>query len=453
MKMNFIGKIGSTVWSAQMNMLRSKSRAILTIIAIFVGSFTLSLTLGLNAGVNDYIDSQISGIGGKGTMLVQHKMDSMDLETDSGPAKYNPDAANSQSGSAGRMIPITSEDLDKIRAVDGIKDADTPHSVSAAYVEYDGGEKYEFSISGFISLLQNNYDLMSGEIVADSASDYEIVIGLDYLEPLGIVHLSGDADDTAEKHADEAVGKNVKIAAKNTITGKLKTFTAKITGVTTPSIMLADAMQNVANRALVDDMNDYIYEGVPSEMQPGTFGSYAQIDEPVTDERLDEITNKLEDMDFQAITVDDMIGIVKNVIDGITIVLIGFAAIALLAAAFGIINTLYMSVSERTREIGLMKAMGMSGIRVFTNFSMEAILIGFWGSVLAILASLGAGGIINSIAFDLFTKDMPGFTLIQFAPQNVLIVVVMIMLIAFLAGTLPAIKASQKNPIDALQYE
>jgi putative ABC transport system permease protein len=450
MKMNFIGKIGSTVWSAQMNMLRSKSRAILTIIAIFVGSFTLSLTLGLNAGVNDYIDSQIAGIGGESMMLVTHTVD-IDA-TSSGPKKYNPDANTSTSGNIGMPDPLTDEDIDKIKSVDGIDEVSTPSSVNAAYIEYAGGEKYEFSMSSFVTALEASYDIMAGKVVEQKGSDYEMIVGLEYLEPLGIVHLDGD-DDTAEKHADEAVGKNVEIAAKNAVTGELKTFTAKITGVTTPSIIGVGDMGNAANERLIDDMNEHIYSGVPSQMRPGLFRAQALLDSSVDADKLDTIKTELKDMDFQALTMNDMIGTVKKIIDGITIVLIGFAAIALLAAAFGIINTLYMSVSERTREIGLMKAMGMSGIRVFTNFSMEAILIGFWGSVLAILASLGAGSVINSIAFDLFTKDLPGFTLIQFAPQNVLIVVVMIMLIAFLAGTLPAIKASRKNPIDALQYE
>ena len=64
-----------------------------------------------------------------------------------------------------------------------------------------------------------------------------------------------------------------------------------------------------------------------------------------------------------------------------------FAVIALIAAGFGIINTLLMSVQERTREIGLMKAMGLGGGRIFAMFSIEAIFIGFLGS--AIGAAIG----------------------------------------------------------------
>ena len=130
-----------------------------------------------------------------------------------------------------------------------------------------------------------------------------------------------------------------------------------------------------------------------------------------------------------------------------------FAAIALFAASFGIINTLYMAVQERTREIGLMKAMGLSNAKVFVTFSLEAIMIGFWGSVLGIGAAMLAGIGINTIAKDSFLGDLTGFTLVQFSLQNIVMIIGIICLISFLAGTLPAVRASKLNPIEALRYE
>ena len=81
----------------------------------------------------------------------------------------------------------------------------------------------------------------------------------------------------------------------------------------------------------------------------------------------------------------------KTVIDGIVLVLNAFAIIALLAASFGIVNTLFMSVQERTREIGLMKAMGMGNGRVFSLFSIEAAFIGFLGSAIGVVIAMLAG--------------------------------------------------------------
>ena len=161
----------------------------------------------------------------------------------------------------------------------------------------------------------------------------------------------------------------------------------------------------------------------------------------------------LDKQGYTAVTIEDQIGIFKQVIEAVIMVLNFFAAIALLAASFGIINTLLMAVQERTKEIGLMKAMGMSSKRVFLLFSIEAILLGFWGSLLGSLAGVGIGKLVNKLASDTFLKDLAGFDLTSFPLTSVMVIMLIIMTIAFLAGTLPARRASKKDPIEALRYE
>ncbi len=130
-----------------------------------------------------------------------------------------------------------------------------------------------------------------------------------------------------------------------------------------------------------------------------------------------------------------------------------FGSIALLAASFGIINTLYMSVRERTREIGLMKAMGLSNGKIFQLFSIEAILIGVIGSILGILLASLAGAALNNFATANFLKGLEGFELTKFTLQNNTAITIAIALVSFLAGALPARSASKKDPIEALRYE
>ena len=170
-------------------------------------------------------------------------------------------------------------------------------------------------------------------------------------------------------------------------------------------------------------------------------------------EEVKKIQEELDKEGYSSMTIEDQIGMVRNVINAITGVLTMFGAIALLAASFGIINTLYMSVQERTREIGLMKAMGLSSGKVFTIFSFEAALIGFLGSILGILGAAGVGSIVNRVAQDSFLKSLTGFTLIQFSLSSTLTIILLIMGIAFLAGTLPARRAAKLDPIEALRYE
>jgi putative ABC transport system permease protein len=97
--------------------------------------------------------------------------------------------------------------------------------------------------------------------------------------------------------------------------------------------------------------------------------------------------------------------------------------------------------------------MGMSGSRIFLLFSTEAILLGFWGSFLGVLVAVGIGQIANQIATKTFLKDFVGLNLLAFPLQSILTIMGLIMLIAFLAGTLPARRAAKLNPIDALRYE
>jgi len=141
------------------------------------------------------------------------------------------------------------------------------------------------------------------------------------------------------------------------------------------------------------------------------------------------------------------------VVIGIIGVMNGFAIIALIAAGFGIVNTLLMSVQERTREIGLMKAMGMGRSRIYALFSMEAVFIGFLGSVIGAAVAIGVGTIANGLVDGTVLADLEGLQVLRFELVPVATIILLVMGIAFLAGTLPARRASRQNPIDALRYE
>ena len=130
-----------------------------------------------------------------------------------------------------------------------------------------------------------------------------------------------------------------------------------------------------------------------------------------------------------------------------------FAFIALLAAGFGIINTLLMSVQERTREIGLMKAMGMSSGKIFALFSLEAVFIGFLGSAIGAVVAMGVGSLVSSVLAGGFLSGLAGLQIVAFTPLAILQVLLLVMGIAFVAAVLPASRAARQSPIDSLRYE
>lgn len=90
---------------------------------------------------------------------------------------------------------------------------------------------------------------------------------------------------------------------------------------------------------------------------------------------------------------------------------------------------------------------------MFLIFSCESLLIGFIGSILGILIAMALGTILNKFALNSFFKGLVGFTLVQFSWSSVLMIIIVIMLIAFLAGTLPTRRAAKLNPMTSLRYE
>lgn len=428
-------KLFDVIGSASSNMMRSKGRTFLTIIAIFIGAFTITLTVGISSGISSYIDKQLGSIGGEDVLLIQPK-----VETDfgGGPVKYSPDKANTNAAQAGPgSLMLAEKDIEKIKTQDGIKDVQPVRIAVVEYISGKNGDKYQAAIQTMIAA--NTFELDAGMAPSNTDSEPAVILPASNVEPLGY------------SSAQDAVGEMVTFAIKSPL-GNIETVTAKVAAVQQKSL-LADANGVTGNKALIDDLLAIQTRNLPADVANKYLAASAVLENPTDTARLQEIKDELDKKGYTGLTVKDQIGIIKNVIDAITYVLIFFGAIALLAASFGIINTLYMSVQERTKEIGLMKAMGMSRFKVFLLFSVEAILLGFWGSLLGALAAIGVGQLANKIASDGFLKDLPGFDLTLFPLMAVVSIMLLVMGIAFLAGTLPARRAAKQDPIDALRYE
>lgn len=434
-------KLFDIIKDANQNLLRNKLRTFLTILAIFIGSFSIISTSAIQAGVNDFIDSQVDSYGGDGYLAIVSK-DSFDaleglqgsMGNGSGPTEYDPDKI--QTG----MSPITEEQLEKLKKIDGI-DADSiveQKSLDITYVTSDKTDKKY--LIGAEALPPGNVkvDLEVGEQLDLRSDEYQILLESKYVDALGFTN-------------DEIVGQKIKLVVLDEYTRNEKTFEAKVTGVIAPGVVSMG--QQYTNNKLADDIYEENTKYYPEEIKSQTFAVAANYD--YEKYSADEIKDKLEDIGLSAMTIEDIIGTIKSFFDVILTVFKIFGFIALLAAAIGIINTLFMSVQERTREIGLDKALGMSSRHVFMSFSLEAISLGFWGSVFGIIVSMLIGNAVN-VAFHAeggFLEAFPTFNLATYTVPDIISVTILIMAIAFIAGTLPARQAAHKNPIDALRYE
>ncbi|GHD79409.1 putative ABC transport system permease protein [Salinibacterium amurskyense] len=429
--------------TAVANTFRSKTRTILTILAIFVGAFTLTITNGLGTGINQYIDDTVTSIGAEDvmTVTVTPDADSGFGGATSGPTEYDPEAVSSGGfgpNEGGTVVALTPELLDDLADVDGVLSVEATKSITPDWIQYGDGTQYVTSVGGLVA--GQSVQLAAGEEPDATSDAFELDLPISYVEPLGF------------SDADAAVGETITIA----ITDAERTqhlVDATVVGVAEESVAAPGAGGLVVNAALTDSLYDTQNIGLPDDQLERYATASIRFDANATDADITALKDNLADAGFTGTTVADQLGTIKTVIDAIVLVLNAFAIIALLAASFGIVNTLFMSVQERTREIGLMKAMGMGGGKIFGLFSLEAVFIGFLGSAIGAGIGMLAGTAISSVLSGAVLADLPGLTLIAFDPLSITVIILVVMAIAFLAGTLPAARAAKADPVESLRYE
>ncbi len=432
--MKFLDMVGTSA----SNLWRNKGRTFLTVIAIFIGAFTITLTSAVNTGVNDYIERQLSIFGkeNKGVQIVK-KVEMNGISGDLREYKEG-ETGDDKDQSIYSTPSLTKSDIEKLKKIEGLENVKPAESISGDYIEGANGKKFA---SGNINAIDENteikLDIKTGR---DNPVKNDVVISQDYVESLGF---------TDDKNA---LGKTIKMQFSNQFNGEKKVYEFKVSGV-----MNKNLLQNqltVISSEFKKEILAFQQKNMPEAQKEKYFAATATLKpEFRSEEKLQIVKNAGDKERYTITTYADQIKNLTNVVNAITGGLTVFGAIALLAASFGIINTLYMSVRERTREIGLMKAMGLSNGKIFQLFSIEAILIGVIGSILGIVLASLAGAALNNFATANFLKGLEGFELTKFTLQNNTIITVAIAIVAFLAGALPARSASKKDPIEALRYE
>ena len=182
----------------------------------------------------------------------------------------------------------------------------------------------------------------------------------------------------------------------------------------------------------------------------GIFAS--ALTEEMTEEAVDEITSILrqkhklkdtDDDDFTIRTQQELSSMLNTTTDLMTTLLACIAGISLVVGGIGIMNIMYVSVTERTREIGLRMSVGARGIDILSQFLIESVLISITGGLIGVVLGCGASLVIKTVA------HWPVF--IQ--PWSVLLSFAVCTLTGVFFGWYPAKKAADLDPIEALRYE
>lgn len=419
---------------------QAKTRTLLTSLAIGVGAFTITLSLAGGQGGRDYADAIVkSNTDVREVVVINPAEDTGVQEFSEAPQGGNFSAAAAGPAAAGGGLkPLTLDDLDTIAAVEFVDTVTPNYSPQVNYITAEGEKKFVVSsLSTFSSAVTLKY--AAGTVNGELADD-EIVLNEEYAEALGF---SSPA---------EAIGKTVVINATRqqtvfTGTPEKKDTELKVVAVSSESGLAFRSQGSLLiSIPTAQSLYTYINEGTTS------YNKFAIVSVLVDDaENALAVKTTLEDKGYSAQTAEDLLGTVNTFINVLLGVLLGFGALAVLTSIFGIINTQYISVLERTQQIGLMKALGMSQADVGKLFTFEAAWIGFLGGAIGAGLAVLAGSIANPYITE--ALGLGEIYLLIFQPAQVIGVIVVLIVISILAGIFPARKASKLDPIEALRTE
>jgi putative ABC transport system permease protein len=169
---------------------------------------------------------------------------------------------------------------------------------------------------------------------------------------------------------------------------------------------------------------------------------------------VESLRQRVVALGFQAQTFGDQFRNFEDLLSKLRVALLGLALVALLLACLGIANTMYTAVLERTKEIGVLKALGARSRDVLLLFLAEAVVIGVAGGLVGALVAVGLGRLGNA-AVDRLTESVTGtgFDVFRIDVRVVVIAVVLAAVLSMVSGLLPALRGARQDPARALRYE
>jgi len=394
------------------NLTHRKLRTFLTLIGIFVGIAAVVGLISLTQGFNDYLQDEFRNLGAD-KILIAPKGSSFGASSDSNN-------------------PITTKDVEIIRKSTGVQEAGY-YKYSVAKIEWGKDDLgfyvvYAYPFDDSRKLIEEvaNLKIYKGRRLKNSDSK-KVVIGYDY--PIS-------------KDFNENIGVGDKIT--------INSVEFDVVGV----------HQKIGNpqddRSIVMTESDY-------EDLFGKTDEVSSIMVRVNDGRIPSnvVKNIEKDLrksrglkkgeeDFEVTTFEELIQSFLNVFAIIQVVLVGIAGISLIVGGIGIMNTMYTAVVERTKEIGIMKAIGARNEDILIIFLLESGLLGLTGGILGVGLGIGFAKTVEYLGGAQF-----GTELLQAAIPAWLVIGALAF--AFILGTLsgitPARQASKMNPVDALRTE
>lgn len=437
----------------------AKGRTLLTSLAIAVGAFTLTMSIAAGTGARQYADRLLTSNIDPQSLLIykDKKLMGMSGGPNTGLQEYNQD---SMAYGGMNFTSLTQNDIETVRNLPGVERVTPSYLIKTQYVQFPGStKKYISEVMTYDSTVRAEVAAGTLPPLKQQIADNEVVLPQSY------------ADSLKQKPAD-LIGKTVTLrlakaasarpsdeqiqqifmeggmaALENKFTPEQRDVSLIVRAVSSKSSTSFSA----SNALFISDtqakqLNDFITSG--TDQFEKYLNATVTIKKGTTPEAMKK---KVEEKNILAMTPKDLQGMIFTIVNLLQGIVAGFGVLALIASIFGIINTQYISVLERTREIGLMKALGMRRRHVSRLFQLEAAWIGLLGGIIGSLLAWGVGTALNPwISKKIGIGDNH---LLIFELLPVLGLLALLMLVAMTAGWVPARKAAKLDPIEALRTE